>query len=82
MITNIPRHYRQIQCCRAKLPLNPAAGSDEEYYCTSTLPSQFASVQQPNSRCMRVPPPPPLPDGTQGFVPAVRVVQLVCQCSV
>jgi Exoribonuclease Xrn1 D1 domain len=55
-----------------------AAGSDEEYYCTSTLPSQFASVQQPNSRCMRVPPPPPLPDGTKGFVPAVRVIQLVC----
>lgn len=52
-----------------------AAGSEEEYYCASTLPNQFASVQQPNSRCMRVPPPPPLPDSTKGFVPAVSIIQ-------
>lgn len=52
---------------------NCAAGSDETYFCASTLPNQFASVQTPNSRCMRVPPPPPLPDGSRGFVPAVRL---------
>ncbi len=48
------------------------AGSEETHFCNSTLPSQFSSVQRPDSRCMRVPPPPPLPGGQLGFRPEVR----------
>ncbi len=49
------------------------AGSTEDFFCASTLPGQFASVQQPDSRCRSVPPPPPLPASALGFTPQVRV---------
>ncbi|BDA46451.1 5'-3' exoribonuclease 1 [Coccomyxa sp. Obi] len=39
--------------------------------CASTLPSHFASVTRCNSRLQRSPPPPPLPAGQRGFVPAL-----------
>lgn len=39
--------------------------------CASTLASHFASVTRCNSRLQRSPPPPPLPAGQRGFVPAL-----------
>lgn len=39
--------------------------------CASTLPSHFASVTRCNSRLQRAPPPPPLPAGQRGFLPAL-----------
>lgn len=46
-----------------------AAGPGSE--CATTLPSHFASVTHCNSRLQRMPPPPPLPAGEAGFVPAL-----------
>ena len=61
-----------------------AAGSEESYFCASTLPAQYASVARPESRCMRKPPPPPLPDGEPGFTPKVQAQswQLLTACCV
>ena len=49
----------------AALPLRGAQEPD----CVSTLPAHLASVTACNSRMVRMPPPPPLPDGEPGFTP-------------
>lgn len=44
------------------------AESNETTFCTSTIPS-LTNVSLPRSRCVIVPPPPPLPPGVAGFPP-------------
>lgn len=52
--------------------LQDTSAPDQSGYCASTLPSHFASVTHCNSRCIKAPPPGPLPLGERGFLPQVR----------
>ena len=45
------------------------AGSEEQTFCASTLPSRIPSVRASRSRCVPHEPLPPLPDGEPGFLP-------------
>eukprot|EP00891_Asterochloris_glomerata_P000604 jgi/Astpho2/604/Aster-x0942 len=51
--------------------LQDTSAPDQSGYCASTLPSHFASVTHCNSRCIKAPPPGPLPLGERGFLPQV-----------
>ena len=47
----------------------PPPSASPEPDCASTLPAHLPSVTACNSRMVRMPPPPPLPDGELGFTP-------------
>ncbi|GLC57430.1 hypothetical protein PLESTB_001223500 [Pleodorina starrii] len=45
--------------------------ASEPNYCASTMPKHFKDLKVCHSRCLERPPPPPLPPGGKGFVPAL-----------
>ncbi|GLI61583.1 hypothetical protein VaNZ11_003999 [Volvox africanus] len=45
--------------------------TSEAAYCISTMPKHFRDLKVCHSRCQERPPPPPLPAGGKGFVPAL-----------